>query len=52
MILDNDGTSCSKVNIGLGNGAGTTAREWDIKVNKALVIGRTPTFFHIWNEMS
>jgi len=34
MILDSDGTSCSKVNIGLGNGAGTTAREWDIKVTQ------------------
>ena len=42
MILDNDGTSCSKVNIGLGNGAGTTAREWDIKVNKVPMIGTTP----------
>ena len=41
MILDTDGASCSKVNIGLGNGAGTTAREWDIKVNKALMIGTT-----------
>jgi len=34
MILDSDGSSCSKVNIGLGNGAGTTAREWDIKVTQ------------------
>ena len=47
MILDSDGTSCSKVNIGLGNGAGTTAREWDIKVNKALMIGRTPKFTYL-----
>jgi len=34
MILDTDGTSCSQVNIGLGNGAGTTSREWDIKVTQ------------------
>ena len=33
MIMDVDGTSCSKINIGLGNGAGTTAREWDIMVS-------------------
>jgi len=34
MIMDVDGTSCSKINIGLGNGAGTTAREWDIMVTQ------------------
>jgi len=34
MIMDSDGTSCSKVHIGLGNGAATTSRQWDIMVTQ------------------
>jgi len=34
MILDSNGKDCQKVNIGLGNGAGSTAREWDIMVTQ------------------
>ena len=32
MIVDTDGSACSTVNIGLGNGAASTARQWDIMV--------------------